>query len=791
MKKAVLMLTVFTSLLACSTSTKRETVERSPAFFKKEDPLDLKDILASSSSPALKASQIRVITDNDASFDSKIAAIRAARNGETVRLAYYIYARDESSAVFYKELIKAAERGVKIKLMADFITNYKHLDLFSYLQEQGRGNIQVKLYGRPSSGILRDLGFMSMPCPEVKGTVKANTCSSYKWKQLRTSKPDFYSRLMASGLYAKNGDALKTAFLKGQVIDLDSFKGDSASDEDRKQLMEFFQLYYQSRANTDILASLKVLLAMQIYGEKLNPVLNELFGRLPLSQEYDESFKEWEHLTDFNHHKILLVGERFLQLGGRNIENSYHMKPNTMTDKYIFMDTDVAVELTSGGKAIAEAFDQSWNFNAMAANLQEIRSIMPNEMVSNPEAMTASLEKCSTPVYKTVEDRQRLEKCLEKNFYAHPQYENLAARQQKIGREISEHAQAYTVAYAPKKSYTETWLPSSSYTDQLTSKDVSNVLMTYIENLHFDKNKKGSARTRTFGSYVGGESANGKYIHHLWYQGLENTCLTSAQEGREKRVILHSAYFLPSSSLLRAFSKMMDGTWNCSKVRVTFLTNSRDTTDLNIINVAAKYQLASLFYVYQGRREIFGKVAADRSAKFEYYEYMKEGWGNGLSLHTKASVLGDDVIIGSANADVRSYYMDTNNGLFLRGASDFVKSYTAYVDTLLKDARRTRNLTTHFGDHRHTAETLFAEDRVFLEELMQKYNFSKDLKPATKEKILDSIFSIVKFIHETTRKIVAQPYISASGETTDETAQMKQKEQIKLEKQFDRILQLL
>ncbi|MBS1971182.1 MAG: hypothetical protein JSU04_12790 [Bdellovibrionales bacterium] len=760
----------------------------------KGSALDAKDILEAASAPDLKVTKARVMIDNDAAFDSKLEAIRSARPGETIRLSYYIYSQDESSAVFLAELLKAAARGVHIRLMADFITNYGNLDLFSYLEAQGHGMIQIKLYGRPTPLIVRDVMFMTSPCPSTSDKVKPTTCSDAKWATLGKAYPDFYARLLLAGLYDLDFTAVTTAIIKGQILDIDGLmKSGNASSDDKKQLLEFFKLVYKAKAKHDPIAGVKVLLALQLYGDKLNPVLNEILGRVPLSQKGDKSLQDWEHVTDFTHHKVLIVENRFVQLGGRNIENSYHMKPNTLTTKYIFMDTDMSAELSGGGEAISKAYDRLWNFSTMTVPLKDVRSLMPNDYVVNSEAMKASFDKCANKNYQTPEDRIRFEKCVEFEITRHPKYETLPARMAKIAKTLENGVKAYNTLYLPKKAYTQSWKTGPTYSDELSPNDMNGLLLAYIENLPFDRREKEANLERRFGSIPGQELKYGKYIHQLWYKGLEHACNTSVKEGKEKRVIIHSAYFLPPALLLSGFAKMMDGTWDCHKVRVTLLTNSPETTDLNHINIAARYVMSKFFQTVQNRREIFGSYSDARAARFEYFEYVKESAGSGLSLHTKASVLGNDMIIGSANADVRSYYMDTNNGFFVRGAKELTASYVEFIDSITADRKKTRDLTAEYSNPAMSTESIYASDKKMLEGLLSKSDFTKKLSPEMKEKVFSAFHSIVGFVSDATTKILIKDRNKFAGVAENDSDSQRRQEQAQKEQamKYDRLLQLL
>ncbi|MEZ0391451.1 MAG: phospholipase D-like domain-containing protein, partial [Pseudobdellovibrionaceae bacterium] len=186
-------------------------------------------------------------------------------------------------------------------------------------------------------------------------------------------------------------------------------------------------------------------------------------------------------------------------------------------------------------------------------------------------------------------------------------------------------------------------------------------------------------------SKIGSESSHGKYYHSLWVKGLENACAVSAKSKQRTRVVLHSAYVFFSSNLVNAIGSMINGRWNCKNVDIVILTNAIETTDLFAINIFARYQLNGILsYNFMIEKQKNSFVTANQNkATIKYYEYNVQNAASGHSLHTKVSVLGDDVIVGSANADVRSYFMDTNNGVYIRNAKSMVRDYNQYIDSLI------------------------------------------------------------------------------------------------------------
>lgn len=776
---------------------------RRPSSLLGTDPaLSRTEVLRNASSSALEINRARVIVDNDAAFDSKIEAIRSAKAGETIRIAYFIYSDDHSSAVFTDELLNASARGVKVKILVDLFTNYQRLDFFTYLEERSRGMIEIRFFGRPTDLLIRDITFLTAPCPQVNGKVTPSTCSDYKWATIDAKNPDFFGRLLLSGMYAHEMPAVTTALLVGQQIDPTKYTSGDASADDKKQLLDFFKLVYDAKIKGDLIAKLKVALALKLYGEKLNPILNEIFGRIPLKQMGEKSLSHWEHSTDFIHHKILIVGERFMQLGGRNLENSYHMKPNKLTDKYTFMDTDVAVSLRAGGDSVVRAYDDLSNFSQMTISLNEVRALMPNEFVANDvnaKIAKSAFENCTPKLYLRPEQRYEFIECVSKEFEGSPNYMPLKARLDAVEKKIADGVKAYKDEYLPTKVYQKTWKMTRAYDDVIDAEDARSLLMAYIENVPYDRRKQADKRVRVFGNETGTERAHGKYIHHLWVRGLEQTCQDAAAElkknpkAAEKRVILHSAYFLPPAALLKTFGAMMDGTWDCRNVRVTFLSNSFDTTDLNYINTAARYEMLGFFDVYKRRRELFANYGFMRSAKFDYFEYRKSNASSSMSLHTKLSILGDNAIVGSANLDIRSYYMDTNNGFIVMGAGGFTREYTAWIDGLLKDATITQDLTPLYLSGEISLERVIAEDRKLITDYISKFKMKDEAKKAVLEKASALAKTLGESIFDMTKVILSKDFINVytASDNIMEEKLLKIEEQKKTEDKFNRWLQVL
>jgi len=713
MRMRMRFLVVFIALVAgCA----RFRFFQNPATQQVTDERLLKD----ASAAPLVMKEGKVMTDNDEAFLSKVKLIQGAQN--SIDLAYYIFNEDYSSSYFSKALIDAARRGVHVRVLVDYAYNYKRLDWYSMMEKlggEGRGTIQFRFYGRPTKNVLKDAVYLTMGCGQVFSPSTASAkCAKDKFSEIdklfaaetiggqSVAGKDISdlnignSGLFLSGLYGKNADAMALAVQQGEQIDIAKLKENSGkpSAQDKQNLKKVAKLYVESRTGTlfqKLRAKGDLFFAFFFFGKKLNPLYDSLISIFPVDKKFSEQEKEdWDHFTDFLHHKLILVDQRGVQMGGRNVEDSYHMHPNRLTEKYVFMDTDVYVELEQGGDAIARAFDALWNFDAMVATLDEVRQHAPNDFIANYQNAG---ETCS-------KEGDHSEACVNRKIQARG--EDLGERIAREKKKMDHNAKIYAADYLPKISRSS-W-PSFELDRE--------ALLAYLENLPFTKDTV--PLQRHYGAAVGQEAQNGKYIHDVWLKALPDVCLASSAE-HPKQVLLHNAYFYPSSNLTYVLSRMVDGTLDCSHVTVTVLTNSTATTDLNIVNTMAGQALKAFTEFYQK------SARPDRSAKFQYYEYRTPPGQDNLSLHSKVSVLGDDIIIGSANADVRSFMMDSNDAMFIRRAPNFVRAYLSFVQGMLDDPNRTTRLNDYFINT--PRETMIQEDVKNFGLLMKKYHADKHL----------------------------------------------------------------
>ena len=759
--------------------------ERAQAALKRLNDLD---IIHEASVAPIKVKNARLILNNEMAFQSKLNAVR--NSSREVKMLYYIYEDDTTSSAMTQALIEKAQSGVKVKILLDYFSAYNQLDLLSMMEREGRGNLEVRLYNRPTKTILEDVAYLTASCTPEGFTIPAGLdptkdadCKKiksayvvdlFKNEGKITNKVNDASGLFLSGLYAKNPKLIATAFFKGTQMDLSKFtSGPKTSAQDKQAAVKLLKTYWKAKTGNlleQVESRAELTLANLMYGDKIRPLLDKVEMLFPLSMDGrsgSSSGRDWAHITDYLHHKLLLVDQSSVQLGGRNIEDSYHMTVNSQMSKYAFMDTDFYADLASGGDKMSKSFDDLWNFSEMVAPISEVRIHAPNEVLANWEAFKSAKASCDASA-KAQGAKSASEACIDAEFSKN--YVGLQARLDKRVQEMKERAADYARYERPTNMFKQ-----DRDVFELSDADKDSMLLAYVENLPFNKDVKPDLRTRNYGAVKGEESSSGKHIHQLWRSAMWNTCNTSApsasnRAGTPKRVILHNAYFLPASNLIATFKDMISGRYDCSNVRVTILTNSFQSTDLGIINVLAKHQMKAFFEYYNANR------STSRGAVFEYYEYKGLDTGvvsstkldrNGLpvkislSLHTKLTMAGDDMFIGSANADLRSFMMDTNNGMFIRGAKDLAAQYRDFVDSILEDTTRVENMTQSFTSR--SREEMRADDMALLHERLQHYGVEKKLS----KEMIDALEKIANRLtddtYEMTRNSLSLNFSPSQG----------------------------
>ncbi len=610
-----------------------------------------------------------VLTKNEDALAAKLAVIDGAKAGESLDVSYYIFSDDESGALYATRLVAAAKRGVKVRVMLDYLTNFTRYHYFKAMQDAAGGpdKMEFRFYNKPNANIVDDVKFMVTACSLADKPITDPACTADRRAKKSSAESEAKSKLFLSGLYSKNAGALQVSM--GEVIQQyqkAAAAGGSASAEDKQKGLEALKLVFDAKVKGDVGAALLVFLA----GDKLAPINNVWSALVP--EAGDEHARDWQHLTDFTHQKLTLRrgadGSGEVVVGGRNVENSYHLselppeKDGNWKKKYVFMDVDSHMAFTNGS-AIGDRFEKVWGFDGMVAKMGgDLEKLTPVDLqipVLENGAPTGQM----VPVLKA---------------YTYAEIEAAAARFRK---DYASYDDKGTLSIKFKGKAIE--LAESGQFPRFDTAQDPNARFTYFDNVH---NPKGS---RVFGADIafGGEKDGGKEIQELWVRALKDYCAKGDGKGGKVEIIFHNAYLsLPGRLQYELFERtrlLGNGTkFECEKgvSKVRIITNSRESTDLNVVNIYNEPWMKPT--MESDRQREGGNYFLD------YREYNTNQITSrnpiSRSLHAKVMIFGNDIFIGSANADGRSQFMDTNNGVFISNAPNLVKAYKRWLTDVIE-----------------------------------------------------------------------------------------------------------
>lgn len=739
------MLSLALLIGACSTNRYLSQDSRSTGVLSDET------VTRHASSDLLTIQRARVISSNEEAFLSKLDMVTNARS--TIDAAYYIFADDYSSSAFAVELIAAARRGVRVRLLLDYHSTYKDLDLFSMMEKQGntgQGSLQVRFYNRPTRNIVMDAAYITLRCDDLTSQDEVK-CRDAKQTRVSESfgaeKIDGHaaaglgisnlnvgaSGLFLSGLYTKNPELMALALVQNDEAAEQSPPGDDKeiSAEDIEGLVKLAGIYWRSRTGNlfrQLVARIQLAFVFAMYGDVLDPMYDAIAERLPIERkDLAEAVRDWDYITDYLHQKLLLADNRTMQLGGRNMEDAYNLSSRTQESGHLFVDTDVHAVLASGGESVEAAFERLWNFRTMVASIDEIRRHAPNNFASNAASIDAARAACEN---EPDTDPGRNDSCFDKEF--------LAQATLQEGRETRRYDEMTHNA----KHFRQNILPVMTVKDSTTISIETDARLFYLENIPLSGDPEGPLEGRTYGGRNGREAQSGKRIHSLVLAALEGVCKTATAE-KPKRVIISNAYFFPPSNLVDMLAKMLDGRLDCRHVDVKILTNSRESTDLAVTNLFARHVAFAFDDYIRSIRD------PDRAASFNYFEMQLAAGPIKYSLHSKVWVLGDDLLVGSANADVRSYMMDANNAMMIRGAPRMMQQYIAMVDQTLADTEMTKNLSDYYLTT--PREQVIEEDLQTFRGILQSLGVSERLSAAQLTEAESRFVDLLNLIYRLTR----------------------------------------
>ena len=734
-----------------------------------------------------------LLKDNDLSFASKIDIIRNAQ--QQLKLNYYIFSPDESTAFLVNEILKKinVNKEFRVKILTDYQYNYYKLDFFKWLENQqpnGIQQIEVRFYNRPTINVIKLAEFMTLGCSNPQPTSEGlPKCAEEKLEYLKkfdtmplAEADDAMSvpaKIFLAGFYAQKPNVLLYGLQGGYNRSVESIKlAEEAKDKKNKiaQIKKLGTLYLASKKSEGVKKiGAKLALGSNLAGlflsKQIGPLINAAKTILPYSVEGVDSLPliknpELEYITDYTHHKFILGDDKAIQIGGRNVANAYHMHPTHLEKYYTFMDTDVYMDLTEkDGALFNAAFDRLWNFTSMVASLEDIAKHAPPSYLH----LIDEMDKIKEGDCDAETDTDKKEACLVQLF------SQLLAEGATItpftAAKQTYWEEKFKKSLAIYEKYLATKKPFKSWTgiNQIFDSEAGYVLQDninsplhsfphhsiegeafyYVENLPFSQMDKSTTKKRSFGSVYGEEATHGKGIHKVWMDAFHRACEQSKQTAEPTEVIIHQGYFAPPLGLAYEMNRLIKSA-NCPNITVKLYTNSILSTDLVPINLLGRRLLFSMsqqnpevntnrFQYFEYDVDMLKNIVAEQ---YSYAEDEKGPLASYFSLHTKVMIFGNDIYIGSANTDFRSYLMDTNNGIFIKNAPVFIARYKRFLAEL-EDKKIVAPAKSFF--QYPTKEALNAYERKEAVELMKRLEFvaEGDTLSTMQQQQLEALFMIL------------------------------------------------
>ncbi|RXJ73981.1 hypothetical protein CS022_06830 [Veronia nyctiphanis] len=201
------------------------------------------------------------------------------------------------------------------------------------------------------------------------------------------------------------------------------------------------------------------------------------------------------------------------------------------------------------------------------------------------------------------------------------------------------------------------------------------------------------------------------------------------------------------ANLLKKIAETMDGRVPCPDVELIMITNSMETTDLNLVNLFANHQLKALGEYQQAQTNKNG-------IRLRYLEHQfTVDASSHLSLHSKVMILGDDMFIGSANADVRSLMMDTNNGLFISRSPASTADYQKWLQGLINKGHIAPPKVNVINESR---ESLLLRDMAFLDTMISKYQVQQWLSRQQSQQLKNKFRTLLDETYILSRDIISK-----------------------------------
>ena len=278
---------------------------------------------------------VRLIAGNSAAWHARRTLIAQAR--QTLDLCYFIVETDASSAALVLDLLAAARRGVKVRVLVDYLMTYPHAPLLRGLAG-GDATIEVRRFGAPSAEWLQALTRGGIDARRfVEGLATQNTALLLESISAVVALPKSIAVNLRNALHRYEQGA--------QVFVLRVFE---IFQEARSKLGEMLESTTHSAARGD--PSVAGLL------EGLRAKVDDVRRGVALAVEIIRGLEAVLHRT---HHKLLLADGHSFIMGGRNLADAYQC--DAPDSGRPFRDVDLqAVEVGESASAHTEAFEALW-----------------------------------------------------------------------------------------------------------------------------------------------------------------------------------------------------------------------------------------------------------------------------------------------------------------------------------------------------------------------------------------------------------------------------------------------
>nr|AEQ20332.1 phosphatidylserine/phosphatidylglycerophosphate/cardiolipin synthase [uncultured bacterium EC5] len=279
---------------------------------------------------------VRLLADNDEAWLAKRHLIGQA--GRTLDLSYFILEVDGSTSRLLLDLIAAAGRGVRVRLLVDYFLTFAQAPVLRMLAAVP--NIAVRRYGPPSPGWLAALDAAGIDRDGfIKGLMSTN------------------GAMMAAALKGNTIFPARVADTLGALRAEPGQSGAGFSMQVLAAVAPAAEAGLAGAADGDAASGSAALAALGQAAGIAVPDRTAALRQVATVIQIVRGLKQFLHRS---HHKLLLADGRRFIMGGRNLADAYQCTvppPNVRA----FQDTDIlAHDGSPGGSGHQQAFEHLW-----------------------------------------------------------------------------------------------------------------------------------------------------------------------------------------------------------------------------------------------------------------------------------------------------------------------------------------------------------------------------------------------------------------------------------------------